>query len=193
MPSQVELSFEMNKQVWHALIDLNINNYISGDSLIQTIWQGIDIAQLEGQAQSNQVINEIVYQSIDHRILSYYTAFLCVEDSIDLSDFEDPGNEPGDEWITKVDEVKSEYSIKTYPSQFTDVVHIELPSTEQLQTLKIYNMWGQCVKTVSINELEQLYTWDGTDDSGTPQKEGIYLVVATYGNKVMSTRVIKSR
>jgi hypothetical protein len=49
--------------------------------LAQEAWAGNTIQSLESQAQTNDVINEIVFYSLDERVLSIYSAFLCLEPS----------------------------------------------------------------------------------------------------------------
>jgi hypothetical protein len=190
LPSLVEVSFEMNKEVFHSLINLDAQKFITGDSLTHMIWQGLDMMQLEAQQQSNQVVSEIIYQSIENRILSKYTAFLCIEDSVDLSEMTENQGDNGEVIVSNNEFNSSKNNLKVYPSVFTDKVTIELNTSEQLQSVKVYNTLGQCVKSLSLTNENQLI-WDGTDENGKAINKGIYLIVATFANHSFTARVIK--
>jgi hypothetical protein len=190
LPSSAEISFELKREAVYATIELNEADYIEGDSTIRTMWQGLDIIQLENQGQNNQVISEIVYQSLENRILSLYTAFLCVEDSIDISEHLEDNFE--DEWVvTALDDFTNKTNVKVYPNPFISTLKIELPVNEELQSLKIININGQCVKNFKTLEDENIFVWDGLDDSGLEVESGIYIIIAAYKGKVISSKVIK--
>ena len=144
VPSMIEVAFEFNQEIYHSSLDLSDKTFVTSDSIISTIWHGMDIAQLEGQAQNNQVINEIIYQSIENRILSNYTAFLCVEDSIDLSNIDENND---DEVIVGIDEKHSEdKALKVFPNPFSNTLNIELLTIENLQSLVFLNSIGKIIK-----------------------------------------------
>lgn len=189
VPSMIEVSFEINQKIYHSSLDLSDKTFVTSDSIISTIWHGMDIAQLEGQAQNNQVINEIIYQSIENRILSNYTAFLCVEDSIDLSNIDENND---DEVIVGIDEKHSEdKALKVFPNPFSNTLNIELLTIENLQSLVIYNSMGQIVKEFTIYEDESSYTWDTKDNNGNEIPNGLYLIVANYNDKTITINALK--
>lgn len=192
-PTSLEVAFEMDGELQHFKTNLTNLPVINGDSVIKTIWSGIDISQLETQGNSNQIIGEIIYQSIENRILSTYTAFLCVEDSIEIcEDCGDVVSDPNKDWevVTSVENQQG-LQLKTYPNPFTSYVEIELPASDNLVELKIFNALGQCVKNITVVESELKYSWDGLSDNGDEVKAGIYLVIATYRDKVMTTKIMK--
>lgn len=192
MPTNLELAFEMNGELYHYQADLRNYKVMKDDSIVKTVWNGLDMFNLEKQGYSNLIVNEIIGRSIENRILSNYTAFLCVEQPVetcdDCGEVQDPDN---GEVITEVDKQKLTESIKTYPNPFTTQIQIELPSNEEVLELKIYNISGQCVKTFEVEANQYAFFWDGTDDNGNQLKDGIYLIKAVYQNNVITTKVMK--
>lgn len=191
-PTNLEIACEVNNEVYHYKTDLSKYTINVNDSVVETIWNGLDIAQLEKEDNSNQVINEIIYLSLQHRILSNYTAFLCVEEEVSCENCEDPqDNEFPDGEAIGVDEQDINKGVSIYPNPFTTALKIELESTQQLMELKIYNAAGQCIKTFTLVADQDSYLWDGTDDNNNKINAGIYILKAVYANKVVTKKLIK--
>lgn len=196
LPTNLEVSFEIDNELFHFQKDLNASKSNKIDSTLKTIWSGLEISELEKQGYSNQVIGEIIDLSLDNRILSYYTAFLCVEDNVEIC------QDCGDEWkredgwdgevIVGVDDIDNKNQIKAFPNPFNTSIQIDLPNEEELLELKIFNTVGQCVKTINLISDQFSYTWDGTAENGNIVKKGIYLVKAVYAKKVFTIKVIKN-
>jgi hypothetical protein len=189
-PTNFEFAFEMDGQLYHHQENLSNFKAVETDSVLKTIWSGLDMFGLEAQGNSNQVINEIINQSLDNRILSYYTAFLCVEDNLVVDDPNDP-NSDGDKNVTSIADKELLNKVKATPNPFTNFLKIELPTDDQLVDVKIYNTAGQCVKTIATKANVYTYTWDGNTDNGTAAQDGIYLIKATYKKSVVTTKIVK--
>ena len=144
-PLSVEISGEVNNTMIHGQFSIQNSDIITSDSTIETIWNGLDIMQLEDETQNSQIINEIISQSVENRILSTYTAFLCVEDSINLCE-------------DCVDEIKDDHTpvgietsaisdqIKAFPNPFVTDVEISFADEAELLKIEIYNVMGQCIR-----------------------------------------------
>ena len=189
-PLSVEISGEVNNTMIHGQFSIQNSDIITSDSTIETIWNGLDIMQLEDETQNSQIINEIISQSVENRILSTYTAFLCVEDSINLC--EDCVDENKDDH-TPVGIETSAISdqIKAFPNPFVTDVEISFADEAELLKIEIYNVMGQCIRTVDVNKKVASYKWDGKTDNGTEVRAGIYLVVARFNDKVLTMKVQK--
>ncbi len=190
-PLSIEISGEVNNNMIHSQFSIQNSDIIASDSTIETIWNGLDIMQLEDETQNSQIINEIISQSVENRILSTYTAFLCVEDSIEIC--ENCGDENKDDNIHTggIETLASSGQFKAFPNPFVTDVELIFPEKGKLQKIEIYNIMGQCIRSVDINEQVSNYKWDGKTDNGTEVRAGIYLVVARFNNKVLTLKVQK--
>ncbi len=188
-PINIEFSGELESKPFHKEFKISESEIIVSDSLLETIWIGFDIMQLEREPQSTDVINEIIFESIGNRILSNYTAFLCLEDSItieDPEDPEDPGNPVSSKTISSPDN-----SIKAFPNPFKNNIEINLSAKGELKKLEIYNLMGQCIKVFEVDSRNNKYQWDGTNNDGVEISQGVYIIVAQYKNKVVTLKIQK--
>jgi hypothetical protein len=186
-PLIVEISAKINNEIIHQEITVEEREIIPVDSILKTAWTGFDIMQLETESQSSQIINEIIFESVDNRILSLYTAFLCLEDTIPVC--EDCG-ENGEGPITTSSELEK-LTIKAYPNPFINHLEFTLEKSDQLEKIEIYNVSGQKIKEISVEEGCSTYSWDGKDEQEGVVKPGIYLVVARYGHKILTLKIQK--
>jgi len=187
-PLTLEITGELNSKIIHNEFQLNGSGISENDSILSTIWSGLDIHQLELESQNSQVINEIIYQSVENRILSYYTAFLCLEDSVTICENCIDEDNPV---ITSNDQTGLAQKIKAYPNPFINTIRFDFTDGENLQKIEIYNVMGQKIKEIGTEEGFSTYMWDGTDKQGSLVKSGIYLVVARYKNKISTLKIHK--
>jgi Ca-activated chloride channel family protein len=188
LPLSLEITGELNSKIIHNEYQLNASTSSETDSTLSTIWSGFDIRQLETESQNSQVINEIIYQSIESRILSYYTAFLCVEDTVTICENCTDGENP---IKTGNNQMGLTGKIKAWPNPFNNHVQIQLKFKDQFQKLEIYNMMGQRVKMFEPEKETAEFNWNGKTDNGTEVKAGIYLVVARYKDKIVTLKIQK--
>jgi flagellar hook assembly protein FlgD len=82
---------------------------------------------------------------------------------------------------------------KLSPNPFSQKVRIEYKINETNNTtIKIYSLTGQLIKTLYQGKIEQgeyQIFWDGTTQSGTPAKDGTYLIRIRVGNKIKTKSV----
>lgn len=85
-------------------------------------------------------------------------------------------------------------SIRVYPNPFRDETRIALEGiTGRDGTVEIVNALGIVVRTFPVEKGEKTFVWDGTDEKGTMQRSGFYLIRFTNGESEMSRRVVLAR
>ena len=201
-PFVIEVSGVYKSIPFSQTFTLNEDEIIAADSLSEEMWAGNYIEFLENQSQSNDVINEIVNFSISERVLSRYSAFICLE--------------PGTEWevcydcLTGDDGViigvaedstnndNDSLSLSAYPNPFNSQVNIgiNLPASLLTKdvTFRIYNILGEVVKTFQAEHLQSSgkyqFTWDGRNEDGATVSSGIYFFVVTTPEKNYSVKLL---
>ncbi len=78
-----------------------------------------------------------------------------------------------------------------YPNPFTNstTISFSIPHREaKNEEIKIYNLKGQLVKQVSIDNHQSSIEWDGKDKNGKELLNGIYLYQLVNDNKIIDTK-----
>jgi hypothetical protein len=190
LPLSLEITGELNTRLIHKEYILNSQDITETDSTLSTIWSGLDIKQLESESQNSQVINEIIFQSIENRVLSNYTAFLCLEDTIPICENCNETNDDGG--IVDVnDETTPNKEVEAYPNPFKYQIQINIETSANFQKLEIYKMMGQLIKVFEPEKETTKFNWDGLSENGIEVKAGIYLVVARYKDRITSLKIQK--
>lgn len=78
-PFLIDLSGSLDGNLFSKQLIVNEITAARTDTLAQEIWVGNHLQSLEGLEQSNATISRIIGESIGERVLSRYTAFLCLE------------------------------------------------------------------------------------------------------------------
>ncbi|NOT38113.1 MAG: T9SS type A sorting domain-containing protein [Saprospiraceae bacterium] len=186
-PFMVEISGEYNNEVFSQEIAILEKDAAINDSVSKIIWTGQYIKDLESGPQSNTIINEIIYNSINERVLSLYTSFLCLEDTNMIC------NSCLDEsrLVNADDNVIGQDSIIIYPNPFKEKLTIELicANPRSVNKLAIYNITGKLIHQFDISNLvtgKNVLFWD----SDLP-KSGIYLLVYNNGASSKTIKLMK--
>lgn len=204
LPFEIELAGVYRGQPFSETIIISENDMVENDTLLEEIWAGNHIEQLESQADyySNDIIREIIDYSIEERVLSYYTAFLAIEPgALDDLDLDDINNEDFTAEPINIDEVKeiTEVRLKAYPNPFTVELKIEIQLPDNFDDnsllVQIFDISGrliskdnlECSSASGILE----YTWNGDDENGQTAKKGTYLVVVSGKDFKEVVKVIK--
>lgn len=192
MPNLFEFSVVINGELHHYETKIEAASIQESDSTLKTIYNGLDIGTLEVQQRTNQTVNEIINKSIDNRILSYYTAFLCVEDFVedcdDCGDMEENDTTGDFDGPVSVDEnEKNKYKI--FPNPFTNILNIEIENPDDLMEIEVLDLSGRLIKTISTEIGLSSYTWDTSTEAEIDA--GIYLIRMVYQNKVITKKVVK--
>ena len=196
-PLYVEMAGSLNGDVFYHEQFIPESDIVPGDSLCEEMWYGRKLQELESSSISNNVILNIVLNSLEQRVLSRYTAFLCLEDSsqicedcVDESQFTDTDT-PG---------ISTDSLITAYPNPFSESVLItvnvdQIKSRSSRTYLEIYNLSGQLVRqfeSADKNASEALvYRWDGTNTLGASVPAGVYILMVKSGEWSQVLKLVK--
>jgi hypothetical protein len=182
---------------------LEDSSLFNSDTLTEKMWAGNYINFLENQAQTNTIINEIVYNSISERILSLYSAFICLEPNMENQVCYDcMDNNGGGTVIGVKDTVKENKNdsllMSAFPNPFNSQVNLKINLSDNYNpenvTFKLYNILGQLIKIFHPGfikgQKEFRFTWDGKNDNGNYVSSGNYFFVVTTPEKVHSMKLI---
>ncbi len=191
-PFTFEVSGEYNNEIFSAEIEIHEQNVIIDDTTSEEIWTGLYIKELESVQQSNDIINEIIYSSLNERVLSLYTSFLCVEDSIILIN-----NGEDEQILIDIQDIVAEKdSISIYPNPFTDKLTIDLICSDpgKVKELSIYNITGAVIYQFSTSDLvtgKNTITWNGNTASGDAVKPGMYILVFRTTDNIKTMKIAR--
>ena len=198
-PFIIEASGVYKSSPFSETYNLDETQIFDSDSLAEKMWAGNYIDYLENQNQSNDIVNEIVDFSINERILSLYSAFICLEpsrggevcydcmDESSLSDIKDTV-------VNKTDSL----SLSAYPNPFNNQVNlrIKIPYNYNPQniTFKLYNILGQLIKTfnpdIMAGQKEFRFTWNGKNDNNNDVSSGNYFFLVATPEKVSAMKLV---
>lgn len=192
-PFKVEMNGALDDEFFNYQINVDEAEIVSLDTVANQIWGGFHLSDLESISyHSNSVINDIINASLDYRVLSNYTAFLCLEDTaqycascIDETELVDT-----EELINDPDSL-----VNVYPNPFRDVLNVELSVRENLEEDKImvsiHDFTGKTIKVLSSGTSaitdKYLYTWK----PGVEISAGVYFVRIVSANRTFVQKVIK--
>jgi hypothetical protein len=196
-PLFVEMAGSLNGAVFYHEQYIPESEIVPGDSLCNEMWYGRKIQELESSSSSNNVVLDIIQNSLEQRVLSRYTAFLCLEDSsqicadcVDETQFTD----------TDTPEISTDSLITAYPNPFSESVLItvnvdQIKSRSSRSYLEIYNLSGQLVRqfeSADNSASEALvYRWDGTNTLGASVPAGVYILMVKSGEWSQVMKLVK--
>ncbi|KPL16556.1 MAG: hypothetical protein AMS23_03105 [Bacteroides sp. SM1_62] len=200
-PFKLILSGVYNDQSFSEEITVQGEDIYPCDTVARQIWSGMYIRSLEQSATTNELIGEIINESLENRILTYYTAFLTLEPGMVIEEV-DQEDQFRDEALVHVEDELSPpaaVSLAAYPNPFSREItlKLEIPSEayDENASLQIYNASGQMVRIIHLSDYpaeEQItITWDGKDGSGEEIEQGIYLVRYLSKNASKTLRIVK--
>lgn len=197
-PMFAELAGIYQNSLFSQQTQIEASEINQNDSLTKKIWAGCYIKSLEAMPQTNPVVSEIIDYSISERLLSNYSAFLCLEpsrggevcyDCLDESALVGVENHVA---IAATDSV-----LQAFPNPFNahTTIQISLPGTKFTDqvTYKIYNMLGQVVRTFTAekgaaNRIQ--FVWEGENDRGFQVSSGHYFFVVSTPEKNYSLKLM---
>jgi len=186
-PFKVEISGEYNNEIFSEEFEIQENEALITDSISQIIWAGQYIRNLESGQQSNDIINEIIYNSLNDRVLSLYTSFLCLEDTAMIC-----SNCQDETQLIGIDEIELiQDSIIVYPNPFAELLTIELTCTNPGENgkLAIYNVTGTLIHQFDLSGLvsgKNIFTWNSEN-----LISGIYLLMYQNEKTSKTLKLIK--
>lgn len=200
MPFEIEFSGEYNNEIFSENIKITDNTNAENDPVLKKIWSGTFIRELEKNHSSNDIVGEIIAESMINRILSLYTSFLCLEDTSKwcLTCLPNQFRNEMDGALTGVDNLgKTADTVSVYPNPFKDNLTIEIQLTESaaLEDLSVYDLKGSLIYKFDKNEFKagskKTVTWNGQSQNGATLKPGIYLLVFRTANTSKTIKLIK--
>lgn len=181
------------------LVRIENDEILQADSMLAKMWHGRYIANLEKADNNNMIVQEILYESLSHRVLSRYSAFLCLEPSDSVSVCHSCKDESELVGIDNETPLDSTGMVRLYPNPFTDRLTIEVEMERNLDTdrveIKIFNLSGQLVHEESVTALPGQVVkavWAGTGPQGEPAPAGQYAVMVRAGQFVSSKTIMKT-
>ncbi len=193
-PFTIEISGEYNNEIFSKKIEIQNPNNTRNDSIFEEIWTGAFIKKLESGPQSNDIINEIVFTSINERVLSKYTTFLCLEpNAIICTDcmIQDV------RMVTEVNDVIiGQDNIRIYPNPFTDRLTIDLNCSDPgtIKELSIYDIKGSLIYQFTAGQIvkgKNVLVWNGNSSNGEKVKPGVYLLSYKTNTGIKTIKIIK--
>lgn len=198
-PFVIEASGVYESEVFSQKFVIDDQNINQTDSLSEEAWTGNYIQYLESQQQTNDVVNEIVDYSINERVLSIYSAFLCLEPARGgeiCYDCMDESELVGIEELFNT--TNNDTLFRAYPNPFNNQVKIDVSLPEAVTSgdvsFKIYNILGQVVRTFEVNRNVEgnnyHFIWNGKNDTGSYVSSGTYFFVVNTGEKRYSLKLL---
>lgn len=187
-PFQIQAAGMLNNELVFQSIDIPILDVNSLDSLAEEAWTGNYIQELEQVEQSNDIVSEIIQMSVDERVLSKYTAFLCLEPEQGGEICEDCLDESGLITALMEDTTSTDsLEVNSFPNPFNGVttLSISIPEGTSLTeySFAIYNILGQRIRTFSVGERQNTRSlnlvWGGDNDMGHTMPSGTYFFVSS--------------
>lgn len=189
LPFKIEASGIYDANPFSETFLIEESDASSADTLAEEIWVGNYIASLEAGEQTNDIVAEIIDNSINHRVLSMYSAFLCLEPSDKIKPCYDCLDES--EIISFVaeasDTTASDSLLQAYPNPFNaeTTIHIKMKNSVNPRDVSftIFNIMGQIVRTFEAGSEaarnEFTFHWNGTNEAGQMVSSGNYFFVVT--------------
>jgi Ca-activated chloride channel family protein len=200
-PFEIDFSGEFNNDIFSEKIVINDNTQLDNDSSVQKIWAGTFIKEMEKNYTTNDIVAEIIEESLNNRILSLYTSFLCLEDTSKwcLTCLpEQVKNDWNDVSITASEDFgNSSDTVSVYPNPFNDKLNIEIQLTDfsEIQELSVYDLKGSVIYKFDKNQInsgnQKTITWNGQAQNGAILKPGIYLLVFRTAKTSKTIKLVK--
>ncbi|OGB68186.1 MAG: hypothetical protein A2Y94_01545 [Caldithrix sp. RBG_13_44_9] len=175
------------------------SNILSTDSTSEEMWVGNYISSLESQNQTNTIISEIIDQSINERVISIYTAFLCLDPERGGEVCYDCFDETQLVGIQEMDSsVDDDSLLQAHPNPFNSHTTIKFSFKENANlkdmSFKIFNILGQVVRSfkpdVGSAQRKIEFDWDGTSDSNTTVATGTYFFMVQSPEKQYTIKLL---
>ncbi|MBK8954717.1 MAG: T9SS type A sorting domain-containing protein [Saprospiraceae bacterium] len=196
-PLTIELNGEINNQLFFHTLVIDENEVITLDSSAKKQWQAQGIQSLEAQSNGSTYSFDILRKSLDSRILSLYTAFLCVEDtSLYCKTCIDEKNVPTANEDVNLDSL---WDVKIYPNPFVDHLNVEVHFKNQIPLKnniqgKILDLSGRTLHRfeAALENGDYLkYQWNGITTTNSIVPSGVYIMLLDTGQGTIQKKVMR--
>ncbi|MBK7104840.1 MAG: T9SS type A sorting domain-containing protein [Ignavibacteriae bacterium] len=200
-PIQVKIIGKKQMESIDTTFVLSESDLTIGNEKIVTSWFGENINELLNFSYDPLTINSIIDMSVEHNILTPYTGFIVIDESL-INNTNNENNESEDEEykeddgdVTDItDNINNIYALElsAYPNPFNSTVTLKvtIPESDNY-TLIIYNILGQKVKEIDLSSLSSgvhYLHWNGVSDDNQKVASGLYIAVLHGMNK---TQIVK--
>lgn len=197
-PINVKVVGKKQMEIVDTAFTLNESDLAEGSNKIVTSWYGKNINGLLNYTYDPLTISSIIDMSIEQKILTPYTGFILIDESLlydsnDEDNGDDGGEDDGGGDITIVnDQTPKSFSLEllAYPNPFNSTVTLRITLPEESDhKLIIYNILGQKIKEFDLSQLASgvhYLKWQGISDDNSLVSSGLYIAVL-YGKNSIKT------
>lgn len=188
-PFNIEISGNYDNEFFSNETQIEESETYECDTIAKQIWVGQWIREMEKNSPTNDLVNNIIYQSITERVLSGYTAFLCLEDSTYFC----PNCEDETELVAVEDsEENGAEALTLFPNPFSKLLNIKLYCEDpaKVTELALYTPSGMLMHrfdTGGLQKGENLIRWNAENLSS-----GMYFLIFRSSGKTYSFKLVKS-
>jgi vault protein inter-alpha-trypsin-like protein/flagellar hook capping protein FlgD len=198
LPFIIQASGVYQSQPFSQQFTIQDNEISATDSLSEEMWIGNYISSLEAQTQTNNIISEIINNSISERVISLYTAFLCLDPERGGEICYDCLDETQLVAINDLTDAQNDSLLQANPNPFNNQTSIIFSTTQKIEkddiTFKIYNILGQAVRTfkpsLTADQKSVHFVWDGTNDNNVQVSSGNYYFIAQTPQKQYKLKIM---
>lgn len=191
-PFQLDIDGVYQGQPWLNELTISESDIQASDSLVREMWYGRHIQGLENELATTSSINTIIFNSLSERILSKYTAFLCLEEASWLcDDCEDETQYTGTEDLAAADS-----TLTAFPNPFMSRTNITIRSSgiyDPHTAFEIYDLRGSLVRRFELGDFsgEKRFEWDGNTLEGSSAAPGLYVGILHQGGRHRVIKLVK--
>jgi hypothetical protein len=200
-PLIVDVAGIVGDSVYSKRITVAEQDAVAIDSVASQAWAGNYVASLGTGSTTNDAIRQIIAVSLTNRVLTQYTAFLCLDpsDTATVCTSCDNSNPIVNSVEQKPLPIQSKDSlVQAYPNPFNSqtVLNVRLPSgvSSADATLRIYNMLGQVVYTFSTGSLSDRSStkivWNSRAEKNIPVSSGVYFAILSTPKGRFTTKLL---
>lgn len=194
-PFEVSFNARANNQIFSDTKKLEEQSNDLGEMAV-SIWNAEFIKSLQASS-STEDKRDVIQTSIDERLLSFHTVFLCLEP--DFESISENNNSDGDNSVVSVEEEvpAPKFELNAYPNPFIEKLNIvftmnEVSANEQV-LINILDSRGQLVERITLsNGLvigSNLVEWIPEMDLN----DGIYIVQVLVNDTMYNQKVLHVR
>lgn len=187
-PFNIDAILYVDNQVFQKTLSIEVPLDTSARASVERYHEGHKILAME---QSNLAANKfkIITASINHRVLSRYTAFLALEPGLQdpCIDCQDESDSP-----SSTEDESAGVQWKIYPNPFTDNVVIELTGLNQDETILSVDVFDShgIRQDVSVSFTSEKDKWI-IKVEGSSLKAGVYFLKVRLGNRIVTCKLVK--
>jgi len=206
-PIEVKIIGKKRMEMVDTTFILNESDLTEGSKKIITSWYGKNINDLLDYSYDPLTISSIIDMSIEQKILTPYSGFIIIDESLiynlNNEDNDDSGSEDngggeddGGDLTNIEDNINNslDLELSAYPNPFNSTVTLKVTIPQfssSNYTLIIYNILGQKIKEFDLSSLSSgihYIKWYGEADDNQNVASGLYLAVLHSKN---FTKIVK--